>query len=88
MNLRYLKIARDAAGDIDVSKERFNAGQHVFIPSAPDPALKALGTYEEAIIPAKYIKSRWRSFFSVHEYIDNPERYLQAVVIYQKAISR
>ncbi len=81
LNLRYLKIARDAAGDIDVLKERFNAGQHVFIPKCPRPRSQTLGTYEEAIISAKHIKSRWCSFFSVHEYIDDPEPCDETVAI-------
>ena len=83
---------KSAVGDLDVKKNEFDAGKYVFIPSGGGIDMDSgkvidSSIYGDAVIPEPYIRSKWGKLFSVHEYIDDPERFLQAVVVCQKRIT-
>ena len=69
--------------EVDEYKRKYDDGEYVFMP-AGGGSHPAATIYGDAVIPEGYIRSEWSSFFSIREYIDDPERFNQAVVVCQK----
>lgn len=74
---------RNAAGDVNQLKARFDRGEFVFIPTGGGNHRDA-SIYGDAIIPETYIKETWGRFFEIRAYRDEPQRFWQAVVVTQK----
>ena len=77
---RWLKLYQC---EVDENKRKYDDGEYVFLP-AGGGSHPAATIYGDAVIPEGYIRSEWSSFFSIREYIDDPERFNQAVVVCQK----
>ena len=69
--------------EVDEIRRKYDDGEYVFMP-AGGGSHPAATIYGDAVIPEGYIRSEWSSFFSIREYIDDPERCNQAVVVCQK----
>ncbi len=69
---------------IDESHEnaRYEAGQ--FLHAAPVARPNLLSHYGEAIIPRGYIVKHWSAMFRLVEFLDNPARLPQVLVVLQK----
>lgn len=61
--------------------EQFDAGEFVYLPTYGEEIGRHFG---DAIVPLSFIEREWSPFFSLKEYIDDPSRFWQAVVILQK----
>ena len=77
---RWLKLYQC---EVDENKRKYDDGEYVFMPARGGSHPNA-ATYGDAVIPEGYIRSEWSSLFSIQEYIDDPERFQQAVVVCQK----
>lgn len=74
---------KGAAGDIDVSYRKFDRGEYVYIPTGGGE-YRDQSVYGDAIIPLPYIEKNWTRFFAFRDYIDDPNRFWQAVYIGQR----
>ena len=78
--LEWLKLHQC---EVDENKRKYDDGEYVFLP-AGGGCHPAATMYGDTVIPEGYIRSEWSSLFSIQEYIDDPERFQQAVVVCQK----
>ena len=69
--------------EVDENKRKYDDGEYVFLP-AGGGSHPAAAIYGDAVIPEGYIRSEWSSLYSIRKYIDDPERFSQAVVVCQK----
>ena len=69
--------------EVDENRRKYDDGEYVFMPEG-DRHNPGGVTYGNTVIPEGYIRSEWSSFFLIQEYIDEPERFSQAVVVCQK----
>lgn len=61
--------------------EQFDAGEFVYLPTYGEEIGRHFG---DAIVPLSFIEREWSPFFSVKEYIDDPSRFWQAVLLLQR----
>jgi trans-aconitate methyltransferase len=66
----------------DAEKSAAN-GDLVYIPTGGGPALPP-DVYGDTIIPDGYIQKHWNTQFEVVEYLDDPARFWQAVVVLRR----
>lgn len=62
---------------------QFDRGEFLFAGMAgrlPSPSAR----YSEAIIPPRYVEAHWGSRFHVVDYVDDPKRLAQALIVLQK----
>ena len=62
---------------------RINGGEYVYLPTGGGDHLPEQ-VYGDCVVPYSYIAKNWSKFFAVREYIDNPQRFWQAVCVLQK----
>jgi hypothetical protein len=65
-------------------RRAFDRGQLVYIPSGGGGDFRGPEVYGEAIVPLSYIEANWSPYFGVRDYIDDPNRFWQAVVVVQR----
>ncbi len=63
--------------------QEYDEGRHCYLPTSGGERLDA-NIYGDAIVPQSYIKAAWGRHFRMIDYIDDPGRFAQAVVIGQK----
>lgn len=61
----------------------FDNGNFVYLPTGGGD-FRAADVYGDAVVPRAYIERKWSGFFNVIDYIDDPERFWQAVLIVQR----
>jgi ubiquinone/menaquinone biosynthesis C-methylase UbiE len=64
-------------------KQAYDSGQFVYLPSGGGNYRDA-DVYGEAVVPLPYIEKNWKKYLYISEYIDDPVRFWQAVLIAQK----
>jgi ubiquinone/menaquinone biosynthesis C-methylase UbiE len=64
-------------------KQAFDAGQFVYLPSGGGN-YRGTDVYGEAVVPLSYIEKNWKKYLHICDYIDDPTRFSQAVLIAQK----
>lgn len=74
--LKYAHTAQDMY-------RKFDVGQIAYIPTGGGDTLSD-DIYGDAIVPLNYIKDHWSSEFVVHEYLDDPNLFWQAVLVVEK----
>jgi SAM-dependent methyltransferase len=77
---KALQINEEQANDY---RMMFDAGQLVYIPTGGgdyrDPSV-----YGDAAVPREYIDLHWGPYFDIRGYIDDPNRFWQAVLVVQR----
>ena len=71
------------AGDVAALKKKFDEGEFVYIPTGGGE-YRDESVYGEAVIPPSYINEHWSKHFYVDDYLDDAQRFWQAVVVYQR----
>ena len=61
----------------------FDRGEFCYIPTSGGDYRDA-DVYGDAAVPRSYMEKNWDQYFTLREYIDNPERFWQAFVVMQK----
>jgi SAM-dependent methyltransferase len=61
-------------------KDAFDAGKVVFMPTNEG----CEDTYGDAVVPLSYIEQNWKHNFRVSEYVDDPAKFWQAVLVVQR----
>lgn len=71
---------RAALGDPSEARRKAERGELVYLPTGGGNH-RASDIYGDAVIPEIYARSRWAEYFEVIEYIDEPDKFWQAVVV-------
>jgi hypothetical protein len=71
------------SGEIPKLRNTYTQGGFVYLPTGGGD-YRAADVYGDAIVPLKYIEQSWDVGFNIIDYIDDPERFWQAVLITQK----
>jgi ubiquinone/menaquinone biosynthesis C-methylase UbiE len=74
---------RRFAPQIPELRARFDSGEVAYLPTGGGEELDA-SHYGDALVPLSYIEKNWGPEFQVRDYIDDPNRFWQAVLILQK----
>jgi hypothetical protein len=61
----------------------YDSGQVVYLPTGGGD-FRGAEVYGDAIVPLSYIEANWAPYFGVRAYIDDPNRFWQAVVVAQR----
>lgn len=64
-------------------KARFDRGEFVYLPTGGGD-YRPHDVYGEAVVPLKYIETHWRDSFDVIDYLDDPGRFWQAVLVVRR----
>lgn len=67
--------------EIPAFRELYNEGKFVYLPTGGGD-FRAADVYGDAVVPLKYVEQTWRHF-NIIDYIDDPARFWQAVLIAQ-----
>ncbi len=78
----WYEVCADSFPDESQANARYEAG--LFLHSSPDHAPNEAAHYGEAIIPRGYVTKKWGSMFRIIDFVDNPVRLPQALIILQK----
>ncbi len=70
-------------GDGVALKARIDKSEYVYLPTGGGDHLPS-DIYGDCVIPKSYIIRNWSPLFEVRDYIDDPQRFWQAVVVLQK----
>jgi SAM-dependent methyltransferase len=62
----------------------FNDGKFVYLPTGGGD-FRSSDVYGDAVVSTKYIERAWGDLFNIIEYIDEPARFWQAVLVTQRA---
>lgn len=62
----------------------FDNGRIAFIPTGGGGEYRDNSVYGDAIVPLAYIEREWLQYFDVRDYIDDPDRFHQAVLVVQR----
>ena len=65
-------------------KDRLQKSQYVYMPTGGGDDHLAPDVYGDAVIPLAYIQNHWTKLFELRDYIDDAERFWQAVVVLTK----
>jgi SAM-dependent methyltransferase len=60
--------------------EAFDRGEVAFIPT--NPGVEA--TYGDAAVPISFVREHWGPYFRIVDYVDDPNRFWQAVLVVQR----
>jgi SAM-dependent methyltransferase len=71
------------ADSVDSLRQCFDAGQIAYLPTGGGN-YRDSSVYGDAAVPLSYIEKVWTRYFEVREYIDDPSRFWQAVLIVQR----
>jgi SAM-dependent methyltransferase len=71
---------RAALGNPDEARRKAARGELVYLPTGGGD-YRAADVYGDAVIPESYARTKWSEYFEVAEYIDEPNRFWQAVVV-------
>lgn len=77
------KVMALFAVDANQNKSRFDAGEFVYLATGGG-AYRPAEVYGEAIVPPSYIQAHWSDDFEIVEYLDDPKRFFQAVLIVRR----
>ena len=61
-------------------RRAYDAGQLVFMPTNQGVE----DTYGDAVTPPSFIEREWSPYFKMHTYLDDPQKFWQAVLIVQR----
>jgi hypothetical protein len=81
----HKNLSRFSSSAMDLKKD-FAAGRFVYIPTGGGDYRPA-DVYGEAIVPPKYLEENWAGKFEILEYVDDPDRFWQAVVVARKPLT-
>ena len=71
------------ADRVKLLQEQFDLGDIAYLPTGGGDYRHA-DMYGEAVVPLSYIERVWAPYFTIREYIDDPNRFWQAVLIVQR----
>lgn len=71
------------APQIPELRARFDAGDLAYMPTGGGDELHE-SHYGDAVVPLRFIENNWGPEFKVCDYIDDPDRFWQAVLIVQR----
>lgn len=74
---------RRFASQIPELRQRFDRGELAYLPTGGGAELDA-SHYGDAVVPLSFIEQNWGPEFKVCDYIDDPNRFWQAVLILQR----
>ena len=64
-------------------RSSYDRGDFVYLPTGGG-AFRGPEDYGDALVPRSYLEAHWAPYFAIREYIDDPSRFWQAVVIAQR----
>jgi ubiquinone/menaquinone biosynthesis C-methylase UbiE len=64
-------------------KRRFDSGEIAFLPTGVSGDFSS-EFYGDAAVPLGYVERHWSEWFVVREYVDDPTRFFQAVLVVQR----
>lgn len=67
-------------------KKEFERGKFIYIPTGGGD-YRSSDVYGEAVVSADYVKQSWKGLFDVIDYIDDADRFWQAVLIAQRPVA-
>ena len=71
------------ASDIPAFRRSYSEGKCVYLPTGGGD-YRATDVYGDAVVPLKYVEQSWDKLFNIIDYIDNPKRFWQAVLVVQR----
>lgn len=74
---------RRFAPQIPELRARFDRGELAYLPTGGGDELDA-SHYGDTVVPLSFIEANWGPEFKVYDYIDDPSRFWQAVLIVQR----
>lgn len=77
------QFIRDAVAKDPEAEARFDRGEFVYFPTSGGPNLPA-EVYGDACISPSYMREKWQSMFKLVDYVDDANRFWQAVAVLQK----
>ena len=60
--------------------QQFDAGELTFMPTNPGVE----SSYGDAVVPLSFIEQHWAPWFEVLDYVDDPNRFWQAVLVVRR----
>ena len=72
------------ASKIPDLRKAYNKGEFVYLPTGGGD-FRATDVYGDAIVPLKYVEQSWNKLFNIIDYIDDPNRFWQAVLVAQRS---
>lgn len=70
--------------EIPALRKSYNEGEFVYLPTGGGD-FRAADVYGDAIVPLKYVEQSWDNLFNIVDYIDDPKRFWQAVLVAQRS---
>jgi hypothetical protein len=74
---------RRFAAQIPQMRASFDAGEMAYLPTGGGKELEATH-YGDAVVPLRFMEHNWGPEFQVCDYIDDANRFWQAVIILQR----
>ncbi len=74
---------RRHAARIPALRGQFDAGDIAFLPSGAEGDF-ASALYGDAAVPLAFIERHWSDWFTIRDYVDDPGRFFQAVLVVQR----
>jgi SAM-dependent methyltransferase len=71
------------SSEIPAHRKAYNDGDFVYLPTGGGD-FRAADVYGDAVVPLKYVEQEWSKHFNIIEYIDNQDRFWQAVLVTQR----
>lgn len=76
------RVLAPFAGQAAEYRRLFDAGEMAYLPTGGGDVLTK-DIYGDAVVPLSYIEREWSPHFAVRDYIDDPSRFWQAVLVVQ-----
>lgn len=71
------------AGNVPAYRDSFSKGEFVYLPTGGGD-FRAADVYGDAVVSRNYVERSWGNLFNIIDYIDEPARFWQAVLIAQR----
>jgi hypothetical protein len=79
----YQRMLHGYSARADEFRAAYDRGEFVFLPTGHGDILGD-DVYGDAIVPPAYFKANWAPYFAIRDYIDDRNRFWQAVVVAQR----
>lgn len=71
------------SGNIPAYRKAYSKGEFVYLPTGGGD-YRSADVYGDAVVPKEYVERSWKGLFNIIDYIDDPARFWQAVLVAQR----
>jgi len=73
------------SANIPAYRKAYYKGDFVYLPTGGGD-YRSADVYGDAVVPRNYVEQHWKGFFNIIDYIDDPARFWQAVLVAQRPL--